>query len=192
MKAQLLGHGGLGVWRVAWCQDRLLSCGGRRILLWGRHGENWVLDKVILNATSDDSSANEPPVISIGKDHSTPDDLSNDQIEQVIVPSLPIVNPEVHTRTIRSVTWSRDGSRFAAACFDGTTSIWQKPWLEPLCKVEGHSSEVKSVAWSPNGEQLATCSRDKTVVVHQLVNDEAACVSIIPRHTQGKQDLSES
>ena len=71
----------------------------------------------------------------------------------------------VHSGTVRSCSWSPDGSCLATASFDKTVGIWERhheEW-EHVAMLEGHDNEVKGVAWNSNGSLLATCGRDKTV-----------------------------
>eukprot|EP01028_Stygiella_incarcerata_P008110 TRINITY_DN344_c0_g1_i1.p1 TRINITY_DN344_c0_g1~~TRINITY_DN344_c0_g1_i1.p1 ORF type:complete len:365 (-),score=92.65 TRINITY_DN344_c0_g1_i1:833-1927(-) len=107
---------------------------------------------------------------------------------------------DVHTRTIRSVSWSPDSRFLAAGSFDKTVSIWRREngndgdeidgeeaiEFSELTSLEGHESEVKSVAWDQVGRLLATCSRDKSVWLWEFDDSymEFECVSVLHGHTQ--------
>ena len=90
----------------------------------------------------------------------------------------------VHSRTVRCVAWSPDGSLLASAGFDGRVAVWRRTprqrgrgqaegdeeW-EAVCVLEGHEHEVKAVSWSSDGRLLASCSRDKSVWVWERAED---------------------
>jgi len=93
----------------------------------------------------------------------------------------------VHSRTVRSVSWSPDGRLLASAGFDGLTAIWESKDGEFECAatLEGHENEVKHVSWCRNSNLLATCSRDKTIWVWIADRDrEFECMSVLNGHTQ--------
>lgn len=120
---------------------------------------------------------------------------------------------DAHKRTIRTVAFSPDGKRLAAAGFDGAVSIWvsslegsnssnssgdgqepQKVW-KCAANLEGHENEVKNVSWSSDGKLLATCGRDKTVWIWEVnPNDEDdsiksddldfECLAVLSEHSQ--------
>jgi WD40 repeat protein len=68
-----------------------------------------------------------------------------------------------HTKVVRSVTFSPDGSLLASASDDGTVKVW-RPLPGPAVRtLEGHRGAVNSVAFSPDGKTLATAGADGTV-----------------------------
>ncbi|KAG9397394.1 WD domain, G-beta repeat [Carpediemonas membranifera] len=80
--------------------------------------------------------------------------------------------------TVRSVRFSPDSKRVAAACFDAKVHIWsilpgsaeeesEEPRMKAVDPLDGHSNEVKSVSWSHDGLLLASTARDRKVVVWQ-------------------------
>ena len=91
-----------------------------------------------------------------------------------------------HENWIKSVLWSRDGSRLFSASIDKTIRCWDsgtgehigQPWT-------GHTSAIYSLSLSPDGTLLASSSFDKTVrfwdtahgrpVGHHLQHDAWAC-----------------
>jgi WD40 repeat protein len=93
----------------------------------------------------------------------------------------------VHTRTVRSVSWSPDGRYLASSGFDGLTAVWDSSngSFECIATLEGHENEVKCVRWSPDGRLLATCSRDKTVWLWDSdVQSDFECCSVLSGHSQ--------
>ena len=64
---------------------------------------------------------------------------------------------------MRSLSWSPDGSRLAAAADDGLANIWDVRTGQELHKLSGHSGAVYAIAWSPDGSRLATGSWDNTL-----------------------------
>jgi WD40 repeat protein len=64
---------------------------------------------------------------------------------------------------IRSVEFSPDGKRIAAACYeDRTAKIWDAATGMELMTLRGHGKSVFSVAFSPDGKRLVTGSQDGT------------------------------
>eukprot|EP00201_Polytomella_parva_P018537 CAMPEP_0175057640 /NCGR_PEP_ID=MMETSP0052_2-20121109/11375_1 /TAXON_ID=51329 ORGANISM="Polytomella parva, Strain SAG 63-3" /NCGR_SAMPLE_ID=MMETSP0052_2 /ASSEMBLY_ACC=CAM_ASM_000194 /LENGTH=510 /DNA_ID=CAMNT_0016322873 /DNA_START=1 /DNA_END=1537 /DNA_ORIENTATION=- len=92
-----------------------------------------------------------------------------------------------HTKTIRQVCWSPDGSRLATASFDSHVAVWEVSggtW-EQVAELEGHENEVKGVAWSPDGAYLATCGRDRSIWIWEsLPGHEFECVDVKQGHSQ--------
>lgn len=101
---------------------------------------------------------------------------------------------DMHSRTIRSCSWSPDGRSLATASFDRTVAIWKRrggsanvaecQW-ENVAILEGHENEVKRVAWNPNGCLLATCGRDKTLWIWESIpGNEYEVVDVKHGHSQ--------
>jgi len=98
-----------------------------------------------------------------------------------------------HSRTLRSLTWSRDGDTLAICSFDATTSLWREEsngsgalCFSNVSVLSGHENEVKSASYSPSGSLMATCSRDRSVWVYDASDDadEYECVALLQSHTQ--------
>jgi cytosolic iron-sulfur protein assembly protein CIAO1 len=98
-----------------------------------------------------------------------------------------------HSKTIRCLDFSPDGSLLAASSFDGSVSIWQffssthsasgNYTIKCITSLEGHENEVKGVAFSPSGHILATCGRDRTIWLWKIHSeDDAAAEQGIIRH----------
>ncbi|KAF8822476.1 WD domain, G-beta repeat-containing protein [Cardiosporidium cionae] len=113
-----------------------------------------------------------------------------------VQPCLPIVcsschacfGEDVHSRTIRSIAWSADGRRLAAASFDATISVWMisdttNTWV-CVYKIEGHENEVKSVSWHPSSTLIASSSRDKTVWIHESLKTDSQ--ELIPEYSESE------
>ena len=65
---------------------------------------------------------------------------------------------------MRSIAFSRDGTRLASASEDGTVRLWDVGRQAPVGKpLEGHAGWVLSVAFSPDGRTLASGGADWTV-----------------------------
>ena len=121
-----------------------------------------------------------------------------------------------HSKTIRCLAFSPDGSLLAASSFDGSVSIWQ--FLNPgpsgathkitcITSLEGHENEVKGVAFSPTGHILATCGRDRTIwlwkihseddeaddqgiIRHGTYEPEFECLAVLQEHQQDVKSLT--
>jgi WD40 repeat protein len=81
---------------------------------------------------------------------------------------------DVHSRTIRKITWRGDSRLLAAVSFDSTVSLWyldsNGDQIRYLTKLSGQESEVKGVTFSPCGDMIATCSRDKSIWIFDISN----------------------
>jgi WD40 repeat protein/tetratricopeptide (TPR) repeat protein/predicted Ser/Thr protein kinase len=61
-----------------------------------------------------------------------------------------------HTRGVRAVSWSPDGTRVASASQDRTIRIWNVRTGAPVCTLHGHTDTVHAVCWSPDANKLAS------------------------------------
>lgn len=110
-----------------------------------------------------------------------------------------------HTRSIRSVTWSPDGSLLASAGFDGLVCVYkwsrEEETFQLIASLEGHENEVKSVSFNSDGSLLASCSRDKSVWIWSLTDRDRLkkmatddpdfeCISVCTGHTQDVKMVS--
>ncbi len=75
---------------------------------------------------------------------------------------------EFSTHTIRSITWSPDGTQVATGHFDGSIKIWDAATLSIQFTLIGHTEYVFMLAWSPNGALLASSGFDDTLRIWNL------------------------
>ncbi|MDT8303616.1 MAG: serine/threonine-protein kinase [Sedimentisphaerales bacterium] len=74
---------------------------------------------------------------------------------------------EGHSRMIRDVVFSPDGTRIVTTSFDGTAKVWLVSPPEFL-SLEGHNQAVWAIAVSPNCQWLATGSLDQTAKIWDI------------------------
>jgi len=67
-----------------------------------------------------------------------------------------------HTRGVRAVSFSPDGTRIATASWDHTIRLWDARTGRLFATLIGHSGPVRSVAWSDRGAKLVTAAHDGT------------------------------
>jgi WD40 repeat protein len=67
------------------------------------------------------------------------------------------------SRAFRSVAYSPDGRRLAAACDDGTVRLVDVESGNEISRLKGHEKSVLAVAFSPDGRTLASGAEDGTV-----------------------------
>ena len=76
-----------------------------------------------------------------------------------------------HTGSVRSVSFSPDGSRIVSGSYDNTVRVWDAVSGEcVLGPLEGHTGSVRSVSFSPDGSRIVSGSWDKTVRVWDAVS----------------------
>ena len=77
-----------------------------------------------------------------------------------------IATLEAHTGSVRSVSFSRDGT-LASGGRDGTVRLWDAAARQNIATFEGHMNTVESVAFSPDGT-LASGSGDGTIMLWDI------------------------
>lgn len=70
-----------------------------------------------------------------------------------------------HTKAVRAVAFSADGSRLASAGHDGTVIIWDYCTGDELSVLTAHTGGVSTVAFSADGSRLATTGADGKVAI---------------------------
>ncbi len=78
-----------------------------------------------------------------------------------------------HSRMVRGVTFSPDGTKIVTTSFDGTAKVWAVPPVPDFVALVGHEQAVWTVAVSPDGQWLATGSLDGTAKLWDL---ESGCL----------------
>ncbi len=107
----------------------------------------------------------------------------DDLLPPAEVPSAPQLRVvHGHAGGVSAVTWSPDGSRLAAAGWDGRISIASASG-ELVGMLAGHNRHVRTVAWSPDGSRLASGGSDGTV---RLWDVEASALLKTMRGHQGR------
>ena len=73
--------------------------------------------------------------------------------------------------TIDSVTWSPDGTLFAASV-DQRIQIYQSRTRESLQTLEGAPASISYIDWSPDGKFMASSLRNGSVMIHDVSSGE--------------------
>ena len=73
-----------------------------------------------------------------------------------------------HTGGIRSIAYSRDGTKIATGSDDKTVRLWDAKTGTHLVTLSGHTKGVTSVAFSPDRSTLASSSNDGTILLWEL------------------------
>ncbi|MBN2507074.1 MAG: protein kinase [Verrucomicrobia bacterium] len=88
---------------------------------------------------------------------------------------LPVQVYEGHSRLVRVVKFSPDGSRIATTSWDGTAKVWPVSAPPEFLSLEGHDQAVWTLAVSPNGRWLATGSLDQTARIWEIETGRLVC-----------------
>jgi WD40 repeat protein len=98
-------------------------------------------------------------------------DVSIHSMFQWAIRGLPLKR-FLHQGALRTVAWSPDGQRLAAASDDGAATIWDPRTGRALTTLVSCHRAI-SVAWSPDGRRVATASEDGTARVWNADSGEA-------------------
>ena len=79
-----------------------------------------------------------------------------------------------HTKSIRALAFSRDGSRFLSGSDDKTVRLWSIREENALRVFEGHSEYVYGCHFFQNEEYVISCSWDKSIKLWHI--DSGKCV----------------
>ena len=95
-----------------------------------------------------------------------------------------------HTDGVNSVSFSPDGTTFAAAggVFDDTLELWNVATHTNIATLRGHTDSVSSVSFSPDGTTLASGSSDNTVKLWDV--ETRTNIATLQGHTDGVSSVS--
>ncbi len=128
------------------------------------------------------------PVVAIGRLHTV--ELYEIDAEQNIMRQTAVLPG--HAQVVRSLSFSPDGSRLAAAggqpSVQGEVIVWDVKSQEALYKIKGHSDCIYDVEFSPDGKKLATCSYDRLVKVWKA--EDGSEVRTLKDHVDAVYDIA--
>ena len=87
-----------------------------------------------------------------------------------------------HTRSVRAVSFSADGTMLASGLSSGLIELWDILTASRLAVLAGHAQEVRAVSFSPDGRMLASGSDDHTVRLWDL--ETGTTTGILEGHTR--------
>ena len=73
-----------------------------------------------------------------------------------------------HAGVVRTVAFSRDGTRIVTGSADKTARIWDADTGRQLLVLRGHTDTVTGAVFSPDGTRVATASADQTAVLWDI------------------------
>jgi WD40 repeat protein len=89
-----------------------------------------------------------------------------------------------HTRPVRAIAFSRDGTRIATGAEDGSARLWDAgsgaTTRAAVCVFRGHEGAVETVLFSPDGRRVVTASRDDTVRIWDVESGQDLCTLPAP------------
>lgn len=79
---------------------------------------------------------------------------------------------DVAPETLIEISWSNDGSRFAAGQIDGTITLWDANEERLLLTLKGHTDLITDLEWSPDDTRLLSTSYDFSARIWDTENGE--------------------
>ena len=79
---------------------------------------------------------------------------------------------EGHTKFVRSLAMSPDGTTLASGSGDSTIKLWDTKTYEEMATLRGSDSEIWSVAFSPDGSMLAAGTVDGWITLWDVASRE--------------------
>ncbi|MCU0369992.1 MAG: WD40 repeat domain-containing protein [Bacteroidales bacterium] len=73
-----------------------------------------------------------------------------------------------HTKTIKALAFSPDGSRFASAGEDQTILVWNAETFQKISALSGHTKTVTALCWAEDGQSMLSVSLDGTLKAWDL------------------------
>ena len=87
---------------------------------------------------------------------------------------------EYHKDYVLFVRYTTAGDKFAAACHDGTISLWDSKTYRHIGTFEGHAGAVFCCFFSHDDEHLVSCSGDQTLRLWDVKSQK--CVGFCQGH----------
>jgi WD40 repeat protein len=81
-----------------------------------------------------------------------------------------------HSGPVRSVAFSRDGSRIVTSSSDRTARIWDAATAKEIAVLRGHDGTVRSAAFSPDRSRIVTASLDTTARIWDAASGKQIAV----------------
>merc|ERR1712008_196498 len=78
---------------------------------------------------------------------------------------------EMHTSTIRDLSFNAVGDRLSSGSEDTTIHVWDTSDpvnIVRLNTLTGHTKEVNSVSFSPDGTKIASGANDNTIIIWKV------------------------
>ncbi|MEG4112470.1 nSTAND1 domain-containing NTPase [Microcoleus sp. Pol12B3] len=93
-----------------------------------------------------------------------------------------------HTKSVNSVSFSRNGKLLATGSDDNTVKLWDTTTGKEITTLIGHTDSVNTVSFSPKGKLLATASTDNTVKLWDITTGNV--IKTLSGHTSSVWGVS--
>ena len=103
------------------------------------------------------------------------DDDKTAQIRNAVT-GQPVATLTGHTKTIRSASFSPDGTRVVTASDDVTVRVWDASTGHRVAILKGHTNRIRSALFSPDGTRVITASDDATVRVWNVITSQPVAI----------------
>jgi WD40 repeat protein len=87
-------------------------------------------------------------------------DAQTGLIRLTLKPYQGIARSVVFRPDLFGLSFSPDGQRLAAGCWDRAIRVWSVPTGEPILTLQGHTGPVTDVCFSPDGKRIVSGSKD--------------------------------